>query len=65
VPARRIDVENPTDAIAMLRAEDAFDVPDRLTEIPTETLVVAGAQDGFRTIAMFAADGLPGAAAGG
>lgn len=52
--ARRIAVENPTDAIAMLHAEDAFDVRDRLAQIQTETLVVAGAQDGFWTLDMFA-----------
>jgi pimeloyl-ACP methyl ester carboxylesterase len=52
--AKRITIENPTDAIAMLRAEDAFDVRDRLDDIPTETLVVCGAQDPFWTLEMFA-----------
>lgn len=54
VAARRISVASPTDAIAMLRAEDAFDVRDRLSTIPTETLVIAGAQDRFWSLDMFA-----------
>ena len=37
----------------MLRAEDAFDVRDRLAGIPTETLVVCGAKDYFWTPEMF------------
>jgi pimeloyl-ACP methyl ester carboxylesterase len=52
--ARRISVADPIDAIAMLRAEDAFDVRGRLSSIPTETLVIAGAQDGYWTLDMFA-----------
>jgi pimeloyl-ACP methyl ester carboxylesterase len=52
--AKRITIENPTDAIAMLRAEDAFDVRDRLGHIQTETLVICGAQDYFSTPEMFA-----------
>ena len=52
--AKRITIENPADTIAMLRAEDAFDVHDRLEHIPTETLVVCGAQDPFWTLEMFA-----------
>ena len=32
--AKRVTIENPTDTIAMLRAEDAFDVRDRLTRHP-------------------------------
>jgi pimeloyl-ACP methyl ester carboxylesterase len=51
--ARRITIENPTDAIAMLRAEDAFDVRDRLAGIQTETLVVCGGRDYFWTPEMF------------
>jgi len=39
VAARRIRIASPGDAVAMLRAEDAFDVRDRLPGIPTETLV--------------------------
>lgn len=54
VAAKRITIENPTDTIAMLRAEDAFDVRDRLDDIPTETLVICGAQDPFWTLEMFA-----------
>jgi pimeloyl-ACP methyl ester carboxylesterase len=54
VAAKRITIENPTDAIAMLRAEDAFDVRDRLGDIQTETLVICGAQDYFWTPEMFA-----------
>ena len=52
--AKRVTIENPTDAIAMLQAEDAFDVRDRLPDIQTETLVVCGAQDPFWTLEMFA-----------
>lgn len=54
VAARRITIENPTDAIAMLRAEYAFDVRDQLKDIQTETLVICGAQDDFWTPEMFA-----------
>jgi pimeloyl-ACP methyl ester carboxylesterase len=52
--ARRLTIENPTDAIAMLQAEDAFDVRYRLPDIQTETLVACGAQDPFWTPEMFA-----------
>jgi pimeloyl-ACP methyl ester carboxylesterase len=52
--AKRITIENPADTIAMLRAEDAFDVRDRLPQIQTETLVVCGAQDPFWPPEMFA-----------
>jgi pimeloyl-ACP methyl ester carboxylesterase len=52
--AKRITIDNVTDAIAMLRAEDAFDIRDRLEQIPTETLVICGAQDRFWTLDMFA-----------
>ena len=34
VAAKRITIENPADTIAMLRAEDAFDVRDRLPGYP-------------------------------
>ena len=59
--ARGVRVDNPTDAIAMLRAEDAFDVRERLPSIPTETLVICGARDHFWTPEMFAetADRMP------
>jgi pimeloyl-ACP methyl ester carboxylesterase len=52
--AKRITIDNPADTIAMLRAEDAFDVRDRLADIQTETLVICGAQDPFWTLEMFA-----------
>jgi len=52
--AKRVTIENATDTIAMLQAEDAFDVRDRLPDIQTETLVVCGAQDPFWTLEMFA-----------
>jgi len=52
--AKRVAIENPTDTIAMLRAEYAFDLRDRLRNISTETLVVCGAQDPFWTPEMFA-----------
>jgi pimeloyl-ACP methyl ester carboxylesterase len=52
--AKRITIENPADTIAMLRAEDAFDVRDRLADIQIETLVICGAQDPFWTLEMFA-----------
>ena len=45
--AKRISIDNVTDAIAMLRAEDAYNIRDRLEHIPTETLVICGAKDGF------------------
>jgi pimeloyl-ACP methyl ester carboxylesterase len=54
VAAKCITIESPTDAIAMLRAEDAFGVRDRLGDIETETLVICGAQDYFWTPEMFA-----------
>jgi pimeloyl-ACP methyl ester carboxylesterase len=54
VVSKRLRIENPTDLIAMLRAEDAFDVRDRLKDIQTETLVICGAQDPFWTLEMFA-----------
>lgn len=52
--APRITIDNVTDAIAMLRAEDAFDIRDRLEHISIETLLICGAQDGFWTLDMFA-----------
>jgi pimeloyl-ACP methyl ester carboxylesterase len=54
VAAKRVRIENPTDTIAVLRAEDAFNVRDRLGDIQTETLVICGAQDDFWTPEMFA-----------
>jgi pimeloyl-ACP methyl ester carboxylesterase len=52
--ARRIPIANPTDTATMLRAEDAFDVRDRLADIPTKTLVICGARDYYWTPEMFA-----------
>lgn len=54
VVAPRIKIENPTDTVTMLLAEDAFDVQDRLSEIATETLVICGARDYYWTPEMFA-----------
>jgi len=51
--APRITVENVSDAVTMLLAEDAFDVRDRLETIQTETLVICGAKDYFWTPEMF------------
>ena len=52
--ARRISIANPVDAVTMLRAEDEFDVRDRLGRIPTETLVAYGARDYFWPLEMVA-----------
>ncbi len=49
-----INVENPTDTMAMIKAEDGFDVRSRLPGIQTETLVICGAKDGFWPLEMFA-----------
>ena len=54
VVARGVSIDKPTDAIAMLRAEDAFDIQDRLSSIRTETLIICGAQDYYWTPEMFA-----------
>jgi pimeloyl-ACP methyl ester carboxylesterase len=54
VAAKRVKIENPADTMAVLRAEDAFDVRDRLDDIQTETLVICGVQDDFWTPEMFA-----------
>ena len=45
----------------MLRAEDEFDVRDRLPQIPTETLVAYGSHDYFWPLEMVAetADRMP------
>jgi len=51
--APRITVENVSDAVTMLMAEDAFDVRDRLETIQTENLVIWGAKDHFWTPEMF------------
>jgi pimeloyl-ACP methyl ester carboxylesterase len=52
--SRRIHVENPADTIAMIKAEDGFDVRTRLPGIQTDTLVICGAKDGFWPLEMFA-----------
>ena len=49
-----INVENPTDTMAMIKAEDGFDVRSRLSGIQTETLMICGAKDGFWPLEMFA-----------
>jgi pimeloyl-ACP methyl ester carboxylesterase len=49
-----INVENPTDTMAMIKAEDGFDVRSRLSGIQIETLVICGAKDGFWPLEMFA-----------
>lgn len=49
-----IKASRPSDPIAVLRAEDGFDVYDRLPSIQTETLVICGARDYFWTPQMFA-----------
>jgi pimeloyl-ACP methyl ester carboxylesterase len=40
--------------MAMIKAEDGFDVRSRLPEIQTETLVIYGAKDGFWHLEMVA-----------
>lgn len=56
IPMRlmRVKVSDPADPIAVLRAEDKFDVYGRLPAISTETLVICGARDYFWTPEMFA-----------
>jgi pimeloyl-ACP methyl ester carboxylesterase len=49
-----LKVAEPSDPITVLRAEDKFDVYDRLPDIATETLVICGARDYFWTTEMFA-----------
>jgi pimeloyl-ACP methyl ester carboxylesterase len=49
-----INVKTPTDTMAMIKAEDGFDVRSRLPGIQTETLVICGAKDGFWPLEMFA-----------
>lgn len=54
--------KNPSDMLEVLRAEDRFDVRDRLPDITVPTLVVCGERDYFWTPEMFAetADRIPG-----
>ncbi|MFI6040029.1 alpha/beta fold hydrolase [Nocardia sp. NPDC051321] len=53
--------KNPADTLAFLRAEDAFDLTDRLGEIAAPTLVIGGARDaGYSTENFrYTADGIP------
>jgi pimeloyl-ACP methyl ester carboxylesterase len=55
IPMRLVSVRVPdaADPITVLRAEDKFDVYDRLPDISTETLVICGARDYFWTPEMF------------
>lgn len=46
--------DDPSDMIAMLTAEDGFDVRQRLGEVTAPTLVICGARDYFWTEGMFA-----------
>ncbi|MBF6072022.1 alpha/beta fold hydrolase [Nocardia farcinica] len=52
---------NPADALAFVRAEDAFDVTDRLAAITAPTLVIGGERDEFYSPEAFrrTADGIP------
>ncbi|WP_067838226.1 alpha/beta fold hydrolase [Nocardia lijiangensis] len=53
--------KNPSDTLAFVRAEDAFDLSARLGEITAPTLVVGGEHDEFYSTATFrrTADGIP------
>ncbi len=48
-----VRVKDPGDPAAVLRAEDGFDIRDRLATIQTPTLVICGARDHFWTPEMF------------
>ncbi|WP_330228337.1 alpha/beta hydrolase [Nocardia sp. NBC_00508] len=52
---------NPADTHAFIRAEDGFDLTDRLGEIQAPTLVIGGERDAGYSIANFrrTADGIP------
>ena len=52
--ASLVKVPDAADPIAVLRAEDKFDVYDRLPGIRTATLVIGGARDYFYSPEMFA-----------
>jgi pimeloyl-ACP methyl ester carboxylesterase len=45
--------KDPSDLLATIEAEDAFDVTDLLHRVTTPTLVVGGGKDGFYTSAIF------------
>ncbi len=53
--------KNPADTLAFVRAEDAFDVTDRLTDITAPTLVIGGERDEFYPQSIFhqTAEGIP------
>jgi pimeloyl-ACP methyl ester carboxylesterase len=57
------DPEDPTDMLATIRAEDAFDVCDDLHRITAPTLIIAGGRDGFYSTELFeqTARNIPGA----
>lgn len=57
------DPDDPSDMVATIRAEDAFDAGGELHLVAAPTLVVAGGRDGFYTPALFRATarGIPGA----
>ncbi|MBH0780959.1 alpha/beta fold hydrolase [Nocardia bovistercoris] len=52
---------NPADTLAFVRAEDAFDLSDRLGDIKAPTLVIGGERDEFYSTESFrrTADGIP------
>ncbi|WP_054816057.1 alpha/beta fold hydrolase [Nocardia arizonensis] len=52
---------DPADTLAFVRAEDAFDISDRLGEIKAPTLVIGGERDEYYSAANFrrTADGIP------
>lgn len=52
---------NPSDTLAFVRAEDAFDLSARLGEIKAPTLVIGGERDEYYSTANFrrTADGIP------
>lgn len=52
---------DPSDMIATIRAEDAFDLGERLGEISAPTLVIGGGRDRFYPAELFreTADGIP------
>jgi pimeloyl-ACP methyl ester carboxylesterase len=53
--ARSMPPDDPTDLLATLDAEDAFDVADQLPRVMAPTLVIGGAKDGFYTRELFEA----------
>lgn len=55
--ARRAQPRDASDAVTMLRAEDDFDVGDRLAGITCPTLVIGGDEDAAYGPAMFRATG--------